>query len=240
MLPAGAATAAAGVWEPSGLGEDLLVMLFPYLAGLRVHRVEDTGAAVVISASCRSGAARCPRCGTESSRVHGGYSRVVADGAVGGRPVLIALRVRRFRCWQLSCPQVTFAEQAEGLTFRYRRRSVPLLALLAGFGLELAGRAAARLAALLGITVHPSTVLRLVAALPAPQITAAPEVLGVDLLRAAQGAGVRDRAGGHRHRRRGGPAAGPGGGHHGGMAEGTSRREGNLPGPGWRLCRRRP
>ena len=29
---------------------------------------------------------------------------------------------------------------------RYRRRSVPLLGMLAGFGLELAGRAAARLA----------------------------------------------------------------------------------------------
>jgi len=108
-----------------------------------------------------------------SSRVHGGYSRVVADGAAGGRPVLIALRVRRFRCGQPSCPPITFAEQAEGLTSRYRRRSVPLMAMLAGFGLELAGR--------LGVTVHPSTVLRLVAALPEPQVTAAPEVLGIDL-----------------------------------------------------------
>ena len=56
--------------------------------------------------------------------------------------------------------------------------------MLAGFGLELAGRAAARLAGLLGIAVHPSTVLRLLAALPEPQVTAAPGVLGVDLSRA--------------------------------------------------------
>src|SRR5205807_405582 len=67
-----------------------------------------------------------------------------------------------------------------GLTERYRRRSVPLLGMLAGFGLELAGRAAARLAGTLGIAVHPSTVLRLVMALPEPQVTAAPEILGVD------------------------------------------------------------
>ncbi len=105
---------------------------------------------------------------------------MVADGAAGGRPVLIAFRVRRFRCQQPSCPQATFAEQAAGLTSRYRRRSVPLTAMLAGFGLELAGRAAARLAGLLGVPVHPSTVLRLVAALPEPQVTAAPEILGVD------------------------------------------------------------
>jgi Transposase, Mutator family len=40
------------------------------------------------------------------------------------------------------------------------------MAMLAGFGLELAGRAQARLAGLLGLAVHPSTVLRLVAACP--------------------------------------------------------------------------
>jgi transposase len=176
MPPAGAT--AAGAREACGDDQDLLDLLFPHLAGLRVHRVEDTGAAVVILASCRS--ARCPQCGTQSARVHGGYSRVVADGAAGGRPVLIALRVRRFRCQQPGCPQVTFAEQAAGLTSRYRRRSVPLTQMLAGFGLELAGRAAARLAGLLGVTVHPSTILRLVTVLPEPRVTAAPEVLGID------------------------------------------------------------
>ena len=180
MPPAAPASAAVRAWEVSGQGEGLLALLFPHLAGLRVDRVEDTGDAVVIFASCRAVSACCPRCGQESSRVHGGYSRVVADGAAGGGPVLIALRVRRFRCQQSSCPQITFAGQAEGLTSRYRRRSVPLRQMLAGFGLELAGRAAARLAGRLGVAVHPSTVLRLVAALPEPPITAAPEVLGVD------------------------------------------------------------
>ena len=76
-----------------------------------MHRVADAGEAVVISASCRAEPACCPRCGQESSRVHGGYSRVVADGAAGGRPVLIALQVGRFRCLQPECPAVTFAEQ---------------------------------------------------------------------------------------------------------------------------------
>ena len=112
--------------------------------------------------------------------MHGGYSRVLADGAAGGRPVLIVLQVRRFRCRNPQCPAVTFAGQAGGLSERYRRRSVPLLGMLAGFGLELAGRAGARLAGTLGIAVHPSTVLRLVMALPDPPVSAAPQVTGVD------------------------------------------------------------
>ena len=181
MPPAGPASSPARVvWDVSEQGQALLAVLFPQLAGLRVHRVEDAGDAVMIVASCRADSACCPRCGQESARVHGGYSRIVADGAAGGRPVLIVLLVRRFRCRNPACPAVTFAEQATGLSERYRRRSVPLLGMLAGFGLELAGRAATRLAGTLGIAVHPSTVLRLVMALPDPPVTAAPQVTGVD------------------------------------------------------------
>jgi transposase len=94
--------------------------------------------------------------------------------------VLIRLVVRRFLCRNPACPAVTFAEQVEGLSARYRRRSLPLLALLAQIGLALAGRAGPTLAAVLGITVHRTTLLGLVAALPEPEVSAAPEVTGVD------------------------------------------------------------
>ena len=206
--------------------------------------MEDTGDAVVIRARCRAAQARCPLCGAVSSRVHGGYARVVADGAAGGRPVLIALSVRRFRCPEPSCPKATFAEQAEGVSQRYRRRSVPLLGMLAGFGLELAGRAAARLAGTLGVPVHSSTVLRLVMALPDPPVTAAPEVTGVDdfALRKGRvyGTVIADAESGQvvdlLPDREAATLRG--------MAEGPPRRGGHLPGPGRRLrrrrCRRRP
>ena len=180
MPPAGAATAAGRVLEVSGPGEELLLMLFPHLRGLRILRVEDTGQAVAIRACCRAACARCPSCGAVSARIHGGYARVVADGAAGGRPVLIILAVRRFRCLDRSCTKVTFAEQVQDLTVRYRRRSVPLLAMLAAFGLELGGRAGARLAGALGVPVHSSTVLRLIMALPDPPAVAAPAVTGID------------------------------------------------------------
>ena len=135
MTPVPAVPAAALVVDVSGEGGELLALLFPQLAGLRVSRVEDTGDAVVISASCTARSGCCPACGSVSARVHGGYSRTVADGAAGGRPVLVLLRVARFRCVNPSCPRATFAVQADGLTSRYCRRSVPLTQALAGFGL---------------------------------------------------------------------------------------------------------
>jgi transposase len=167
-------------WEVPAEAGNLLAVLFPHLSGLLVSRVADTGEAVILCASVRGAQARCPRCGQPSSRVHGRYQRLLADGAVGGRPLLIALSARRFRCMDAGCKVVTFAEQAEGLCARYLRRTVPLREMLARFGLELAGRAGARLASALGIPVHSSTVLRLVMALPDPPVTAAPAVTGVD------------------------------------------------------------
>jgi transposase len=172
--------AAACVLELSNEGAKLLALLFPQLVGLRVHRIEDTGGSVVISASCVSSSGRCPACGAVSARAHGGYWRTVADGAAGGRPVLIILRALRFLCVNPSCPKVTFAMQANGLTSRYCRRSVPLTQMLTGLGLELAGRAGARLARLLGVAVHSSTILRLVAGLPEREAGAAPGILGID------------------------------------------------------------
>jgi len=63
MLPAGPASPATRVvWDVSEQGQALLAVLFPHLAGLRVHRVEDAGAAVMIAASCRADSACCPRC----------------------------------------------------------------------------------------------------------------------------------------------------------------------------------
>jgi transposase len=134
----------------------------------------------VVEARTAQVQAACGACGALSSRVHSGYVRQIQDGPAGGRPVVIRLAVRRLFCPNLACPVVTFAEQVEGLTVRYRRRSLPLLGLLAQIGLALAGRAGAQLAAVLGIAVHRSTLLALVTALPEPGIGAAPEVTGVD------------------------------------------------------------
>jgi transposase len=111
--------------------------------------------------------------------VHSRYQRRLADAAIGGRRVVLRLRMRRFFFDNPGCGARTFAEQIPGLTSRYARRSPLLRKLLEAIGLALAGRAGARLAQVLGIRTSRSTLLRLLRALPEPSPTSV-AVLGVD------------------------------------------------------------
>jgi transposase len=114
-----------------------------------------------------------------SEQVHGRYVRQLRDAAVGGVQVVIALRVRRFRCGNAACPAVTFAEQVMGLTSPHSRFTPLLRGVLTQIALALAGRAGVRLATAAGLAVGRDTLLRLIKALPEPAAGPVP-VLGVD------------------------------------------------------------
>ncbi|MFC8037582.1 ISL3 family transposase [Streptomyces griseoincarnatus] len=152
---------------------------FHRVEGVVVESVIPDGELVVVRARTAAKRAACPACGTASVRVHSRYVRRLADSAVGGRPALIELQVRRFRCSQQGCLQATFAEQVDGLTFRHGRRSAGLQTVLERVAVMLAGRAGSRLAHALAAKVSRSTLLRLIRRLQDPE-TSTPRVLGVD------------------------------------------------------------
>jgi transposase len=70
-------------------------------------------------------------------------------------------------------------EQVDGLTYRHGRRTLGLRAVLQTVALMLAGRAGARLTRALAINTSRSTLLRLIRALPDPEVST-PRVLGID------------------------------------------------------------
>ena len=156
-----------------------LGVVLPHLAAVVIDRVEVSPACLQLWVHPRAEDAACRRCGRISRRVHSRYGRRLVDAVIGGRPVAIRLAVRRFFCDTADCPMATFAEQVEGLTSRYARRSPRLAAMLTAVAVALAGRAGARLAALLGMTASRSSMLRLLLAVPEPG-TGLVRVLGVD------------------------------------------------------------
>jgi len=157
----------------------VLGVLPPHLAGTVAEKAELAGARLCIWARARAEQASCPACGRFSVRVHSRYQRRLADAAIGGQKVMIRLAVRRFFCDAPDCPAATFAEQVEGLTSRYARRTPLLAGMLGAVAVALAGRAGARLARVLCAAASRSSLLRLVMAIPDPP-PPAPRVLGVD------------------------------------------------------------
>jgi transposase len=99
--------------------------LLPHLAQLRIDRITLKTGRVRIEAATTSSNALCPGCGVTSTRVHSRYTRRLVDSAIGGREVLVTLRVRRWFCDQPGCAKRTFAEQVPGLTARHARRTAP-------------------------------------------------------------------------------------------------------------------
>ncbi|MEU1424993.1 ISL3 family transposase [Kitasatospora sp. NPDC005751] len=154
--------------------------LLPQLAAVRVDRVEAGGDLLRITARTRDDAeAACPACGQVSDWVHSRYERHVADEAVGGRPVVIDLSVRRLYCENPDCEKATFAEQVDGLTKRYQRRTPALQKVIDAVAVALAGSAGARLLSVLHQALSWACVLNCLmrVALPA---RAVPRVLGID------------------------------------------------------------
>ncbi|MGI5507716.1 ISL3 family transposase [Streptomyces sp. CA-106131] len=162
-----------------GVCSQVFPLLFPHLSGVRVLGVEEADGALTITAETRGGPVACPGCGTASVRVHSRYRRRLADAAIGYRPVVIDLSVRRLFCDAAACRRRTFAEQVPDLTFRHGRRTAALQRTLTAIAVVLSGRAGARLAAVLHARVGRMTLLRLLAALPDPA-PPTPTVLGID------------------------------------------------------------
>lgn len=123
--------------------------------------------------------ARCPQCQQLAQRVHSRYWRQVADMPCLGRTVQWTLKARRFFCDNPACPKTTFAERLPAMVAVWSRRSQRLTATQQRLGWALGGGAGARLAAQVGMTTSPDTLLRLVrrASVTTPPTV---RVLGID------------------------------------------------------------
>src|SRR3954468_253038 len=114
---------------------------------------------VTLRTQTTAASAPCPTCGIPSRRVHGTYWRSLGDVACFGRPTLLLVRVRRFRCTAPACPRRTFAEPLPGVAQTRARQTNRLRAVHRTIGLALGGNPGARHAAAMGVPISRTTLL---------------------------------------------------------------------------------
>ncbi|KMO96053.1 ISL3 family transposase [Streptomyces roseus] len=152
-------------------------VLFPGL-DLAVRQVTVVNDDLMVDANGCGPPGGCPACQHPAARVHSRYWRHIAGLPVGGRRLIVRLRVRRFFCDQPRCPRRTFVEQVVGLTEPRRRSSMAARSAMRSVAVELGGRPGARLCAKLRLYGRRASLL---GELTAPSVPArAPRVLGID------------------------------------------------------------
>jgi transposase len=98
-------------------------------------------------------------CGEISRRVHGRYTRTLADLPWSGMPVRLRVRVRKFFCDRPTCERTIFAERLDEVARLYARSTDRHREALEWIAFALGGEAGARLARELGLLVSPDTLL---------------------------------------------------------------------------------
>ena len=134
---------------------------------------------VLLTVRPSSTTAACPRCSTESTRIHSYYIRQPHDLPISGRTARLLVHARRFRCLNPACSAVTFAERLPNLVALAAQRTVRLNAQLRALALAFGGEAGARQSVRSAMPVSGDTLLRR-AHSAAPPAHPKPRVLGID------------------------------------------------------------
>ena len=121
---------------------------------------EAVGSLTVFLHTAGKGAS-CPYCGHFSHRLHSYYSRHIEDLEVYGHTLELVIKVGKYYCDNVSCPQKIFCEPLSFLARRYGRRSYLVEERIRSISLELTSRKASSLLQLFHITASSSSCLRI-------------------------------------------------------------------------------
>src|SRR5499426_885036 len=146
---------------------------------LHLERVSSEPDRITIIVKTKSKRALCPQCHLPSAHLHSRYVRRLVDLPWLGVAVRVEVHARRLYCRYSDCSQHIFCERIPAFVAPYARRTLRLNEAQRLIGLAVGGEAGARLAAALGMSVSPDTLIQRIRQihLPSPP---APKVIGVD------------------------------------------------------------
>jgi transposase len=140
--------------------KSVYLALFHLPEGITLQGVALVQTDVVVQIGCQQPGAACPQYQQVSWRVHGRYTRTVADLPCAGCRVILHLRVRKFICHTPTCPQQIFAGRLTPFIDAYARMTNRLRAAVHALGTAAGGESGERLARHLGIHVSAPTLPR--------------------------------------------------------------------------------
>lgn len=133
--------------------------LSPCNEAVRLLNVERSDQRIVVTAESKAAAA-CPTCGSLSTSQHSRYWRTLKDLPVQGVPVVIRLRLSRWRCRNRDCGQTIFTQRLATVAAPSARRTSRFDEMVLLVGHSLGGRPAEKVMSRLGMPASNDTLLR--------------------------------------------------------------------------------
>ncbi len=146
---------------------------------LIVNKIIFESDKIVLAVESATDKAICPKCQTESRKIHSNYERYPTDLAWADREVIFNLKVKRFFCRNGGCRKRTFAEQFPGIVIPFGRRTNRVTEKQQRISVNTCARTAEQLLDYEQIGISDSTVNRILRELPEPEEKTI-RVLGVD------------------------------------------------------------
>ena len=127
--------------------------------GIEVEEIELRHGRWVLSARA-AGERSCPVCGELSTSRHDWHHRRLQDLPVQGTPLLLDLRLGRWRCLNERCSRKTFVERVPSVAAPMARRTVRVAEIVRLFAHAAGGLPSERLLARLAMPVSDNAILR--------------------------------------------------------------------------------
>jgi len=132
---------------------------FAFGPGIEVGGVTIQEGRWLVSAD-GAGERSCPVCGELSTSQHGWHSRLLQDLPVQGTPLMLDLRLGRWRCRNEQCSRKTFVERLSSIAAPRGRRTIRVAEIVRLFGHAAGGLPSERLLARLAMPASASAILR--------------------------------------------------------------------------------
>ena len=127
--------------------------------GIEVKEIKLRDGRWVLSARA-AGERSCPACGELSASRHDWHHRRLQDLPVQGTPLVLDLRLGRWRCLNERCSRKTFVERLPSVAAPMARRTVRVAEIVRLFGHAAGGLPSERLLARLAMPVSDNAILR--------------------------------------------------------------------------------
>lgn len=133
---------------------------------LRITNTKSNSNEVYIYLHSNQRISRCPKCTTESNKVHSRYNRTLMDLPIIDVKLILIVEARKFFCKNQNCERKIFTERFQQLIESYARRTSRLKDMLRSLAFSSNGQTNERISKKFNFPTSGATFIRLIRATP--------------------------------------------------------------------------